>query len=302
MVDGLGEILLRLRLIEENVGVLPEFKRLVVVFHTEIIAVDSQVLQHVQRLGMRVLQLLVHAERLSELAFLLIEFALYVEQRRVLWLERESLGDKVLQPFVVVVVDTEVHRRRDEVVVGRIILRGLLQRDDGQVVLVGGGTRLDEVDEHRLAVFVLARPDVGLQVGNGLPILSLVDQAGCSVVGQLRIGRLRPIASVGKGRQVGHIDKGARKLHGVACAHTATVEGRGIGQEREDMRHIIGRLAIFGTRLLRSSHDDVGCSIATIQCVVGQNLVCVLVGQPHKLLIRRIGIHYRLGSQPTARR
>ena len=112
MVDGLGEILLRLRLIEENVGVLPEFQRLVVVFHTEIIAVDSQVLHHVQRLGMRVLQLLVHAERLSELAFLLIEFALDVEQRCVLWLERESLGDKVLQPFVVVVVDTEVHRRR----------------------------------------------------------------------------------------------------------------------------------------------------------------------------------------------
>ena len=48
---------------------------------------------------MRILQLLVHAERLSELAFLLIEFALDVEQRRVLWLERESLGDKVLQPI-----------------------------------------------------------------------------------------------------------------------------------------------------------------------------------------------------------
>ena len=86
VVDGLGEILLRLCFIEENVGILPEFKRLVVVFHTEIIAVDSQVLQHVQSLGMRILQLLVHAERLSELAFLLIEFALYVEQRRVLWL------------------------------------------------------------------------------------------------------------------------------------------------------------------------------------------------------------------------
>ena len=55
MVDGLGEILLRLRLIEENVGILPEFQRLVVVFHTEIIAVDGQVLQHVQSLGMRLL-------------------------------------------------------------------------------------------------------------------------------------------------------------------------------------------------------------------------------------------------------
>ena len=184
------EILLGLCLEEVDVGVFPQFKRLVVVFHTEIIAVDGQVFQYVQRLGVRLLQSLIHPERQSKLTLLLVEFALDVEQRSVVRLECESLGDKVLQPFVVVVVDTEVHRRRDEVVVGRIILRGLLQRDDGQVVLVGGGTRLDEVDEHRLAVFVLARTDVGLQVGNGLSILSLVDQAGCSVVGQLRIGRL----------------------------------------------------------------------------------------------------------------
>ena len=73
-----------------------EFQRLVIVLHTYIVVVDSQVLQHVKSLRVRYLQFLIDVKCLLEMMTFLVEFSLDVEKGLIVWAEGKTLAYELL--------------------------------------------------------------------------------------------------------------------------------------------------------------------------------------------------------------
>lgn len=105
--------------------------------HTYIIVVDSQVFQYIKSLRMSNLQFLVDIKCLLEMMAFLIEFTLDVEKGLIVWAEGKTLAYELLEIGIILVVDTQIYCRRNDVIVGRIVIRCLLKSDDGKLIFIG---------------------------------------------------------------------------------------------------------------------------------------------------------------------
>lgn len=150
--------------------------------HTYVIVVDSQVFQYIKSLRMSYLQFLVDIERLLEMMTFLVEFSLDVEKGLIVWAEGKTLAYELLEIGIILVVDTQIYCRRNDVIVGRIVIRCLLESDDGKLIFIGLCASLDEVDEYRFTVLLVTRTEISLQVWNSFLILAAVYQIGCRKV------------------------------------------------------------------------------------------------------------------------
>ena len=131
---------------------------------------------------MSYLQFLVDIERLLEMMAFLIEFTLDVEKGLIVWAEGKTLAYELLEIGIILVVDAEVYCRRNDVIVGRIVIRCLLESDDGKLIFIGLCASLYEVDEYRFTVLLVTRTEISLQVWNSFFILAAVYQIGCRKV------------------------------------------------------------------------------------------------------------------------
>ena len=131
---------------------------------------------------MSYLQFLVDIERLLEMMAFLIEFTLDVEKGLIVWAEGKTLAYELLEIGIILVVDTQIYCRRNDVIVGRIVIRCLLESDDGKLIFIGLCASLDEVDEYRFTVLLVTRTEISLQVWNSFFILAAVYQIGCRKV------------------------------------------------------------------------------------------------------------------------
>lgn len=86
---------------------------------------------------MSYLQFLVDIERLLEMMTFLIEFTLDVEKDLIVWAEGKTLAYELLEIGIILVVDTQIYCRRNDVIVGRIVIRCLLESDDGKLIFIG---------------------------------------------------------------------------------------------------------------------------------------------------------------------
>ena len=86
-----------------------EFQSLVIVLHTYVIVVDSQVFQYIKSLRMSYLQFLVDIERLLEMMTFLVEFSLDVEKGLIVWAEGKTLAYELLEIGIILVVDTQIY-------------------------------------------------------------------------------------------------------------------------------------------------------------------------------------------------
>lgn len=131
---------------------------------------------------MSYLQFLVDIERLLEMMAFLIEFTLDVEKGLIVWAEGKTLAYELLEICIVLVVDAQIYCRRNDVIVGRIVIRCLFESDDGKLIFIGLCASLDEVDEYRFTVLLVTRTEISLQVWNSFLILAAVYQIGCRKV------------------------------------------------------------------------------------------------------------------------
>ena len=131
---------------------------------------------------MSYLQFLVDIERLLEMMAFLIEFTLDVEKGLIVWAEGKTLAYELLEICIVLVVDAQIYCRRNDVIVGRIVIRCLLESDDGKLIFIGFCASLYEVDEYRFTVLLVTRTEISLQVWNSFFILAAVYQIGCRKV------------------------------------------------------------------------------------------------------------------------
>lgn len=131
---------------------------------------------------MSYLQFLVDIERLLEMMAFLIEFTLDVEKGLIVWAEGKTLAYELLEICIVLVVDAQIYCRRNDVIVGRIVIRCLFESDDGKLIFIGFCTSLYEVDEYRFTVLLVTRTEISLQVWNSFFILAAVYQIGCRKV------------------------------------------------------------------------------------------------------------------------
>lgn len=131
---------------------------------------------------MSYLQFLVDIERLLEMMTFLVEFSLDVEKGLIVWAEGKTLAYELLEIGIILVVDTQIYCRRNDVIVGRIVIRCLLESDDGKLIFIGLCASLDEVDEYRFTVLLITRTEISLQVWNSFLILAAVYQIGCRKV------------------------------------------------------------------------------------------------------------------------
>ena len=131
---------------------------------------------------MSYLQFLVDIERLLEMMAFLIEFTLDVEKGLIVWAEGKTLAYELLEIGIILVVDAQIYCRRNDVIVGRIVIRCLLESDDGKLIFIGLCASLDEVDEYRFTVLLVTRTEISLQVWNSFFILAAVYQIGCRKV------------------------------------------------------------------------------------------------------------------------
>lgn len=127
---------------------------------------------------MSYLQFLVDIERLLEMMTFLVEFSLDVEKGLIVWAEGKTLAYELLEIGIILVVDTQIYCRRNDVIVGRIVIRCLLESDDGKLIFIGLCASLDEVDEYRFTVLLVTRTEISLQVWNSFLILAAVYQIG----------------------------------------------------------------------------------------------------------------------------
>lgn len=128
------------------------------------------------------LQFLVDIKCLLEMMAFLIEFTLDVEKGLIVWAEGKTLAYELLEVGIILVVDAEVYCRRNDVIVGRIVIRCLLESDDGKLIFIGFCASLYEVDEYRFTVLLVTRTEISLQVWNSFFILAAVYQIGCRKV------------------------------------------------------------------------------------------------------------------------
>ena len=171
----IGEVILIYALQILDVGIVfLQLQRLVIVLHTYVVVVDSQVLQNVKSLRMSYLQFLVDIKCLLEMMTFLVEFSLDVEQGFIVWAKGKTLAYELLKVGIVLVVDTQIYSRRNDVIVGRIVIRCLFESDDGKLIFVGLCASLDEVDEYRFAVLLVTRTEISLQIWNSFLILAAV--------------------------------------------------------------------------------------------------------------------------------
>ena len=138
--------------------------------------------QYIKSLRMSYLQFLVDIERLLEMMTFLVEFSLDVEKGLIVWAEGKTLAYELLEIGIILVVDTQIYCRRNDVIVGRIVIRCLLESDDGKLIFIGLCASLDEVDEYRFTVLLVTRTEISLQVWNSFFILAAVYQIGCRKV------------------------------------------------------------------------------------------------------------------------
>lgn len=138
--------------------------------------------QYIKSLWMSYLQFLVDIERLLEMMAFLIEFTLDVEKGLIVWAEGKTLAYELLEICIVLVVDAQIYCRRNDVIVGRIVIRCLLESDDGKLIFIGFCASLYEVDEYRFTVLLVTRTEISLQVWNSFFILAAVYQIGCRKV------------------------------------------------------------------------------------------------------------------------
>lgn len=131
---------------------------------------------------MSYLQFLVDIERLLEMMAFLIEFSLDVEKGLIVWAEGKTLAYELLEIGIILVVDTQIYCRRNDVIVGRIVIRCLFESDDGKLIFIGFCASLYEVDEYRFTVLLVTRTEISLQVWNSFFILAAVYQIGCRKV------------------------------------------------------------------------------------------------------------------------
>ena len=131
---------------------------------------------------MSYLQFLVDIERLLEMMTFLVEFSLDVEKGLIVWAEGKTLAYELLEIGIILVVDTQIYCRRNDVIVGRIVIRCLLESDDGKLIFIGFCASLYEVDEYRFTVLLVTRTEISLQVWNSFFILAAVYQIGCRKV------------------------------------------------------------------------------------------------------------------------
>lgn len=138
--------------------------------------------QYIKSLRMSYLQFLVDIERLLEMMTFLVEFSLDVEKGLIVWAEGKTLAYELLEIGIILVVDTQIYCRRNDVIVGRIVIRCLFESDDGKLIFIGLCASLDEVDEYRFTVLLVTRTEISLQVWNSFLILAAVYQIGCRKV------------------------------------------------------------------------------------------------------------------------
>ena len=131
---------------------------------------------------MSYLQFLVDIERLLEMMTFLVEFSLDVEKGLIVWAEGKTLAYELLEIGIILVVDTQIYCRRNDVIVGRIVIRCLFESDDGKLIFIGFCASLYEVDEYRFTVLLVTRTEISLQVWNSFFILAAVYQIGCRKV------------------------------------------------------------------------------------------------------------------------
>lgn len=131
---------------------------------------------------MSYLQFLVDIERLLEMMAFLIELTLDVEKGLIVWAEGKTLAYELLEIGIILVVDAQIYCRRNEVIVGRIVIRCLFESDDGKLIFIGFCASLYEVDEYRFTVLLVTRTEISLQVWNSFFILAAVYQMGCRKV------------------------------------------------------------------------------------------------------------------------
>ena len=131
---------------------------------------------------MSYLQFLVDIERLLEMMTFLVEFSLDVEKGLIVWAEGKTLAYELLEIGIILVVDAQIYCRRNDVIVGRIVIRCLFESDDGKLIFIGLCASLDEVDEYRFTVLLVTRTEISLQVWNSFFILAAVYQIGCRKV------------------------------------------------------------------------------------------------------------------------
>ncbi len=128
------------------------------------------------------LQFLVDIKCLLEMMAFLIEFTLDVEKGLIVWAEGKTLAYELLEVGIILVVDAQIYCRRNDVIVGRIVIRCLFESDDGKLIFIGFCTSLYEVDEYRFTVLLVTRTEISLQVWNSFFILAAVYQIGCRKV------------------------------------------------------------------------------------------------------------------------
>lgn len=131
---------------------------------------------------MSYLQFLVDIERLLEMMTFLVEFSLDVEKGLIVWAEGKTLAYELLEIGIILVVDTQIYCRRNDVIVGRIVIRCLFESDDGKLIFIGFCASLYEVDEYRFTVLLVTRTEISLQVWNSFFILAAAYQIGCRKV------------------------------------------------------------------------------------------------------------------------
>ena len=101
---------------------LLQLQGLVVVLYTNVVVVDGEMFQHIKCLWMNHLQFLVDIQCLLEVVSFFIKLSLDIEQGFIIRTKGKTLAYELLQVGIVLVVNAQVHCRRYDVIVGRIVI------------------------------------------------------------------------------------------------------------------------------------------------------------------------------------
>ena len=242
-------------------------------------------LDDIKRTRVRFLQSGINIKRLLVIPSVLEEFTLNIQQGFIIRTNGQCLCHITLQIHIVLIVDAEIHGRRQDVVIGRIVGYRLVKHHYSACIILRLRTGFYQIHEHRLAILVLTRMDVSLEIRNSLLITACVHQIGRCKIRQLRKGWRSRISST---REIGHrchIHISLGKQDGICLSPLTAAIGSRIRKIRDDVSHVVKSLGIGRTCLCRCFQHSIICCIATVKSIIHSSLVATLIGKADEFLV-----------------
>ena len=242
-------------------------------------------LDDIKRTRMRFLQSGIDTKRLLVIPTVLEEFSLNIQQGFIIRANSQCLCHITLQIYIVLIVDAEIHGRRQDVVIGRIVGYRLVKHLYSASIIPRLRTGFYQIYEHRLAILVLTRMDVSLEIRNCLLITVCIHQISRSKIRQLRKGWRSRIPFT---REIGHrchINISLGKQDGICLSPLAAAIGSRIRKIRDYVSHVVKSLSVSSTCLCRFFQHSIICCIATVKSIIHSSLVTTLIGKADEFLV-----------------